>query len=204
MAHHHANGADTGCLGNQPSGSRPTPAAWLQNRPCHCTVPRPASADGGGKSCQRSQTRLRPRPPDCQCPAVRPGQRCPPLPAEDRRQCRHSLSFRKMAAYHPAGAPACRSPAVQQYRSPPGKHGPVVYLRPCTRPFQPAFRASSCTCCCGTEDLLPHLAPERAKNPRIGGLQNNGSLNAAAIIMKDYVSRGVVSSSGLRLAAICC
>ncbi|CTW79081.1 Uncharacterised protein [Escherichia coli] len=137
------------------------PAAWLQNRPCHCTVPRPASADGGGKSCQRSQTRRRPARPDCQCPAVRPAPGYPPLPAEDRRQCRHSLSFRKMAAYPPAGAPACRSPAVQQYRSPPCKHGPVVYLRPCTRPFQPAFREhQTVPAVVVPKDLLP---PSRAR-----------------------------------------
>ncbi len=116
------------------------PVTWRLNRPCHCTVPRQASAAGDGKSCQRSQTRRWPARQDCQCPAVRPVPECPPLPAEDRRQCRHSQSFRKMAACHPAGVPACRSPAVQQYRSPPGKHGQVVCLRPCTRPFQPASR----------------------------------------------------------------
>ncbi len=111
-------------------------------------------------------------PPGLSMSSSTPRTGYPPLPAEDRRQYRHSLSFRKMAAYHPAGAPACRSPAVQQYRSPPCKHGPVVYLRPCTRPFQPAFREhQTVPAVVVPKDLLPHRARARKENPRIGGLQ---------------------------------
>ena len=52
-------------------------------------------------------------------------------------------------------------PAVPQYRSPPGKHGPVVYLRPCTRPFQPAFREHQAVpAVVVPKDLLP---PSRAR-----------------------------------------
>ncbi len=143
------------------------PVTWRLNRPCHCTVPRQASAAGDGKSCQRSQTRRWPARQDCQCPAVRPVPECPPLPAEDRRQCRHSQSFRKMAACHPAGVPACRSPAVQQYRSPPGKHGRSfasghVLVRFSQHPGSVKlylllrYRKACCA----------HLTPERAKKTR--------------------------------------
>ncbi len=48
MAHHHANGTirDVWVTSRREQADA---SSMAENRPCHCTVPRPASADGGGK-----------------------------------------------------------------------------------------------------------------------------------------------------------
>ncbi len=144
-------------------------------------------------------------PPDCQCPAVRP-HGYPPLPAEDRRQCRHSLSFRKMAAYP---QPVHQRAGHRQYSN--TVHHPVNTGRSFTsghvlvRFSQHSGSIKLYLLLWYRKTCCPISRPSaQRKNPRIGGLQKQRFIECCGNNVKDYVSRGVVSSSGLRLSAICC
>ncbi len=123
-------------------------------------------------------TRRRPARPDCPVQQYAPAPGYPPLPAEDRRQCHHSLSIPENGRIPPSpvapSVPVTGSTAMTV--SPPGKHGPPGRLPPAmySYPFQPAFREHQAVPAVVVTERLaaPNLAPERAKeNPRIGGLQ---------------------------------
>ncbi len=207
MAHHHANGADTGCLGNQPSG-----AGRRQQHGCR-TGRVIAQCQTGFcwrrryDHCQRSQTRRRP---------ARPGlsmfqQYAPHLAI---RHCLLKTGDNAVIACHSGKWPHTTQPVHQraghrQYSN--TVHHPVntgQYVPPAMYSSVSASipGASSCTCCCGTERLAaPSRARARKRKPaHRRAARSSGSLNAAAIMCERLRLTWCCPLSGLRLSAICC